>query len=470
MKKVIIVLCLGLSTLFMFSYSVEAKNSAKEDNSKQYVFALVGDVMCEEYGICSTQEIKIKRENIFDINLDKIGYVYNAYAKKAEGKIFVIVLEKDDKLVVEEYVVGESSPFLYKEFKNIYLGYGMYYELRDEYLLDSLNNNVYNYYDVSQWYGIDKEESALIFASSVPDDEPHDETIETYNYYELIEDSNYLTNDFPLMSTQIKNQTNNKGNNCSPTAGLEILLYYDNFYNSLTPVYGVINPLTNLYYNYDDFKSDYETTNNWIELKQVYLDLYDEMGTNDIFGWGTPHRNFLLGLEEYVEDKNFDITVDEIIGDSSDFMAMSNTSFDATDTWIDYRNAIDNGKPVVIQLGGLVSEYYVAIKSGDLTIIEDNYIIYRYGVPYMYYDTVEYQYTVWEGIGTMHTVVGYGYLEYELYAANSYNFNLIFLREDKFAVVAWGWTSTKYAYIASDSASVSQAYSVTIEPVTIPGC
>jgi hypothetical protein len=194
------------------------------------------------------------------------------------------------------------------------------------------------------------------------------------------------------------------------------------------------------------------------------------MGTNNIFGLGTTHGNFLQGLEEYVDEKGYKVTVNDIIGDSSDFMATSNTSFDSSNTWSSYRSAIDNGKPVVIQMGALFSEYYVAIKEGNITIIPDNYIIYRWGVPYMYYDTIEYEYTVWEGLGTMHTVVGYGYLEYELYAKDSYTSNLIFLREDKFAIVAWGWSSTKYAYIASDSNSVSQVYSIDISPVIIPGC
>jgi hypothetical protein len=470
MKKYAIFLLLGISTILMFSYNVEAKYDSQESNSNQIVSTIVADSICREYGICDSKDIKMKKEHIYDINLNKIGYVYDVYAKKLEVSMFVIILVKDNELKIEEYVVGQSSPYLHKELKNIYLGYGMYYELQEDLLLDSLNEKVYVYHDVSQWYGIDEEHGEIILASSIPSDEPHDEVTEVYNYYELIEDSNYIPNKFPMMSTLISYETNNGGNNCSPTAGLEILLYFDKYYSGLTPAYGYFDYTNNRFYTYDEFKSNFFGTTKWDKLTTLYVDLYDKMGTNNIFGLGTTHGNFLQGLEEYVDEKGYKVTVNDIIGDSSDFMATSNTSFDSSNTWSSYRSAIDNGKPVVIQMGALFSEYYVAIKEGNITIIPDNYIIYRWGVPYMYYDTIEYEYTVWEGLGTMHTVVGYGYLEYELYAKDSYTSNLIFLREDKFAIVAWGWSSTKYAYIASDSNSVSQVYSIDISPVIIPGC
>ncbi len=469
MKKVILIVCLTLLAMYTLSLNVEAKESNVNKKINTHVASLAQKVMCDQYDVCSVKDFKIKKEKLFDIELNEIGYVFDVSVKNNNEKMFVIVLENEYGYNIEEYVIDQESPFVHKKLRNIYLGYGMYYELDKDYLLDSLNNKAYNYFDILNWFGI-SDDGELILASSVPISEPHNETLETYNYYELVEETNYLNNNFPLFSTRISELTNNKGNNCSPIAGLELLLYYDFYYNDLTPVYNVIDFSTNDYYIYDDFYNDYYGLNNWNELVDLYLDMYDKMGTNDIFGLGTPHINFHLAITEYANSKGYEVTVNDIVGDSQVFVSTNNTSFDNENAWGNYKNAIDSGKPVVIQLGGLATEYYIAIEDDNLRITEDNLIIYRYGVPYLYYDTIEYQYTAWEGLGELHTVVGYGYVEYELYEANMYNSSLVFLREDKFAVVAWGWTSVKYAYIASNSSTVSQAYSISIEPFTVPGC
>ncbi len=57
----------------------------------------------------------------------------------------------------------------------------------------------------------------------------------------------------------------------------------------------------------------------------------------------------------------------------------------------------------------------------------------------------------------MHTVVGYGYVEYSYY-------NTGLVRRDKFAKVSNNAGS--FVYIQSSSNSVSQAYSFSIEPKT----
>jgi hypothetical protein len=477
MKRVFMLVILTFLIGFNIALSVSAKTStaANNENQRKYVLSNIRGVICDTYSDCDgiMRNLKLNSEKVYDIFLDKYGTVYEFSSDKYSVSGFVILRDEVDlknSYSIDEIILGGQSPYQYKEYKNIYFGVGQYYEVKGDILLDSINGVYYDYNLLLETIGLSDEEISIIFSGVTNlDDEPHNNTEETYIYYDMVQTEVTTSYGYPLMDTEIRDYaSSNAGSNCSPTAGLSLVLYYDRLYpnQGISNVYSVTSGSPEQFYNWDDYlNGNTASSGDLNDDIDVYDYLYDEMGTNGYLPWvswgGTPHSWFVSGLEDYFDYVYKDMHIDDLIGDSTEFVSNYNTSFKDAGKWDEYKGKIDSDIPVVIQLGGFNDMFYTILYNWDIDYNENSHT--RPG-PYgsvFQLDSVEYTYSTYSGVGYMHTVVGYGYLENELYDIDTWGWlDDDPFRVDKFAIVSLGWGYK--GYINYDSVAISQAYAITL--------
>lgn len=443
--------------LLMIVFSLTATNvSAKTSSSQQdFVKMFILDVLCKDEKICDMdlKDVKLSKEKIYDIYLLDIGYVYEFSMKHNSFEGFIVIdrnrIENEWEYSIKEINFDMPSPYNEKNSKNIYLGYGQYFEKDKDTLVNTISGNEYEYQDIMSYIDDNFE---LVFPSGggITTD-----IYDPYSFMSMDVTESLTSYEYPLMNTNMK--YTGQYNNCSPTAGVSIALYLDRIHANL--VEGV-NPTAVIdgvsrYKDYEYFEEIYYPPYS-IELsfvRALHDTFYNDMETNSYItmvpgytamntGVGTVPNKFYNVLDDYFESKGLTLHHVDIIESAESVWGYIGESMTGS-KWTLYKNQIDLGRPVVIQLGVDWSVDYTLIRYESYFNETSTSVNYHYW---------EYEFM------SAHTVVGYGYRTHEFYQPHPFYGYPILSRIDNFLVVANGWGGTSYINTADDD--IGMAYSI----------
>lgn len=464
MKKLLLVIFLIFSVM-MTNIIVEAKTSDDFDvNEIKYVISSIDEIIFDGNGtLTKINDFSLfGKEKVYDLFLCDYGYIYSFVTteENVNGYIIIRKVKIDGKWTPEvtEITLDESSPFIYKKNKNVYISYLEYFEYDGNNLIDTKSDNVYNYSDLITYF-ISKD---LMLPSFSSGSDP-EILYETYEYYSssVISDVSFDAG-YPILHTGYFDYDNN----CSPTAGLSIIMFWDRYYPDLIELFSPVTltlvgiPPYSYYYKYEYRLWSSFTDTEKTELRGIYNALYENMNTNNwyLFGLGpfggTFPPDFYDALESYFSDVNLTLHHTDILNGTNTWFGGSSEL--TSSQWNEYKNEIDAEHPVAIFLGTDTSAdyslYYFVQPDPVRDDIPDLYTIY--GTPYYYYlltETYEYY------SNTAHLVIGYGYKEVNYYKINIYG-NLYLDKTDKYFIVANGWGGT--SFIKNATSDISIAYSL----------
>ncbi len=448
----------------MTNIIVEAKSNVNSDlNEKKFVITAIDDIVFNSNKIVTKTNdfISFSKEKVYDLFLYNYGSIYSFVTKEnnISGYIIVRKIKIDNiwTLDVAEITTGVSSPFSEVSEKNIYVSYLGYFEYDGINLKDATTGVEYNYKDIINYFT--DNNFALSSGSFYYTDYE-----EEYEYYSKTDVSDVSFEDgYPLMSTLIGGSS--YPNNCNPTAGLSIIMYWDRMYSDLIPSFNPIKtmlvgiPPYSYYYDYVYKTWSTLTIAEKNLLETYHNDLYTDMNTNNwyLYGLGpydgTFPPDFYDAMESFFADNNYTLQHTNIVNGTNSWFG-SGTELSSSQ-WSTYKDEIDNEHPVVISLGVDPSTNY-SLYNGVLTLdydgIPDLYTIY--GTPFYYYLLTE-EFTLYSNAA--HMVIGYGYKEIDYYKINIYG-NLYLDKTDKYFTVANGWGGT--SYIKNVTSDISIAYSL----------
>jgi hypothetical protein len=461
MKKIFLVFILVYSVSF-FGVFVSAQS---EENSSERIFVktVLENIISQEYQekIVKSNEISIKKEVIYDMNLNKYGSIYD-FNYNGDLMFGYIIISKKKTNNRWEYYIHEvtfdtESPYFDSSSKNIYLSYGNYLEYKNSILVDSFSRLEYDYQEMLDFLNLNN----IPFPSGGAEQVQEPETF-TYCYYTT--EAATTNFGFPLLNTGSYLQYN-QSNNCAPTAGTEITLFFDawesNLVDDVDPLYFSGNG-----YRFKDY--DYFVDNPLSPDKVLISDLerfyYDDMETNswgaDLAliltgpvpsvtyvntGIGTLPTKFYDSLYSYFNSKGLILHAVPIIETENSNFGYVGESMGDSNNWTVYKQQIDYNRPVVIQLGLDWSFDYTLLHLSNISLDNESGIgSYRYS-----------EYPPFSA----HVVVGYGYKNFSYYQCSNGNYPWI-IREDEFMIVADGWG--KKAYINIEDNDIGVAYGLYI--------
>lgn len=296
-------------TLCSNSINVSAEESSSHN---QFVEDYINNIVCQENDDCEIK-LKLKKEVLYDIYLEKFGYIYEFNDEADINGYLILKKVRNDN--VWEYSVAEigfdtNSPYNIKSSKNIYLGYGMYFEYKNDVITDVISNEEHNYDEILLSIADNFE---LLYPSGGT---AYYEDPMTYNFTYMTKSETTTDYGYPLMSTSMK--YSNHYNNCSPTAGVSIALFWDKYYPNLVPnVYPTKSTSSgDQYKKYSDYidayppyvmeKSNIRNLHNtfYNDMQtNTYVPLYTTFGTLNT-GIGTVPSKFYNVLEDYFDDAN----------------------------------------------------------------------------------------------------------------------------------------------------------------------
>ncbi|MGD9910348.1 MAG: hypothetical protein AB7U79_07100 [Candidatus Izemoplasmatales bacterium] len=469
MKKflVLVVLCVLASGNILF---VEAKHHDEYHVSeKAFVYSEIDSIVFDGNGTVKRDSdfTYVKKEKVYDIFLNSYGNVYSfGISENIFGFIIVRKVKVEGEWIheVAEVSLGVDSPFKTINAKNIYLSYSLYFEYDGLNLIDCSSNQIYSYDYVLKYYS----NQDLVLSSGGSTSTPG---TEEYPYYLKTVISNVeFENGYPMMSTSDVKSSTTQTNNCNPTAGVSVIMFWDKLRTDLIPSFV---PYRTVMVGIPPYSYHYEYPyKNWSDLsaseivilRDLHTDLYDSMNTNNWYLLngslgpfeGTYPPDFYDAMEDYFSDSNYTLQHEDIIGGTNTSLGIG-VELDTTE-WNMYKDEIDDEHPVIISLG--------VDTSADFTFYNGNYTDITDGVPDLYtiYGTPYYYHLLTEEFveysNSAHMVVGYGYKEVKYYKIDLYG-NLYHDKTDQYFIVANGWGGT--SYIKNATSDISIAYSLYVQ-------
>jgi hypothetical protein len=455
MKKIFTISLLILSAFVLNTVSVSAESSDNSSAQQHYVKKFIIEVFCQDEGICSIDEndVSISKEKVYDIFLNDIGYVYDFSVNTFDRQGFIIIdrskVDDDWEYVIKELNFEVSSPYVNKNQKNIYLGFGQYFEKDKDVIFDLMTKQEHDYQTILNYIS-ENFEITYPTGGGVTT-----QIFDPYSFLDMTKSETFTPYKYPLMDTDMK--YTGQYNNCSPTAGVSLVLYWDRTYTNL--LYGV-NPTAiiggeHIYKDYEYYEDIYYPpySTELSTIRSLHNTFYNDMQTNSyIFmvvgynvintGVGTVPSKFYNELEDYFDNKGLTLHHVDIIESADNAWGYIGESMTGS-KWTSYKNQIDLGRPVVIQLGVDWSVDYTLIRYESYFNESSS--------------SVNYHYWEYESMSA-HTVVGYGYRTHTFYQMHPYYGYDYVSRIDNFMVVANGWGGTSYVNASDDD--IGMAYSV----------
>ncbi|QWB99765.1 hypothetical protein KHQ88_06305 [Mycoplasmatota bacterium] len=462
MKKI----ALLVFTVFLISMSSMTVSANTSDNSSENSFAktVLKNIIAQEYDIdhMDKSDLSLRKEVIYNFNIEKYGSIYEFEYKDNFLYGYMILSKKkiDSKW---EYHINEISfesktPYFDLSAKNVYLSYGNYLEYKNGVLVDSYSRLEYNYQEMVDYVDFIDIEFPSGGVEQVQ--EP-----ETFNYCYYTSDEVTTNFGFPLLHTGSYLQFN-QSNNCAPTAGTEITLFFDAWEPSL------VEDVDPLFYNgsIQNFKGyDYFYVNPYSTEKPLIANLerfyYDDMETNswgaDLSliltgpvpsityvntGIGTLPTKFYDSLYNYFYSKGLILHSVPIIESENSNFGYVGESMSDSDNWTVYKQQIDYNRPVVMQLGLDWSFDYTLLHLSNISLDNESGI-------------GSYKYSEYPPFSA-HVVVGYGYKTFSYYQCSNGNYPWI-IREDEFMIVANGWGKKSYINIEDNDIGVAYGLYIT---------
>ena len=262
MKKICcFIVCLILSQVLFLNSAYAETNEPETENPDSVMADTLKD-------FTDSEDYEFNKRDLYDITLNKIGYVYEFTADNENG--FGIVVKEGDKYAVNEFYLDADNPYDEDEI-SVYAGYNKF-----------LNYAEGDFYDC---FTGEKVLSNKFYCGSV-----NLTKSESYNiYFDRKTDSEYsLTNGIPCYtsSTNI--------NVCANVSGANVIGYYDYYYPEMIPDFAA-------YQNGKYIDQDYNQP-----IWDLIDNLYYLMKT-DVYQ-GTSVDWFKTGLTSYVNSKGRSVT------------------------------------------------------------------------------------------------------------------------------------------------------------------
>ncbi|GEM_PF-3546028 len=443
MKKLYIT-TLMIAGLFMVTATTQ-NVSSETSMSQAIVSSMLADVLCEDGASCEDilEDMAFEEETVYDLELNRLGSVIDFAVEDTFG--YAIVSNGDtgrnQPLSIEELTLDRESPYENEHMKNMYLSYGRYYEYENGTVYHS-NGTV----DYAYLYESFKDNATLAGGTV---SETYTSTIDADH---VVSTETTTAFGFPILDANLISFPS-EINNCGPTAGVSLALFFAHYHEELLEDYDNI-PSVVENNQYRDYKEhDFSRRHERDDLRELHGEIGDHMhySGDEIY-----HANFGIGLKDYFEAYDLDLEFDNIRSYAG--MPIRPPSTDALyDYWDDYKAAINQNRPVVMHLGlAWYADDYSMIKDVEEDISQRS-------------DTIEFTYSMFDkGENIEHTVVGYGYTTYNYYIDTggyfpepmdepSYlthqsgpHYDLMYVGSDDFAIVSNGWGATSYINILDD--------------------
>lgn len=269
----IITLCIMiLISIYLFALNIPLVYAMELDGDEyDEVFLENIQVLAKDY-YGTDISISAEKELLYDLQLNKFGYIYDFTINAEKG--FAIVINTIGKFEISEAFFNAKNPYANNgESTRIYVGnmiylyyndYNFYFATNDIKVNNGDLNNIANIALYSGYDDLSSETQPIYFTSK------------TESAYQLAKKHPYIT-DSPSFS-----------NECSVIAGANIIQYWDRYKTNLIPNYAPGKSLS----SYFLYSGESDTTDKLIQ------DLYYDMGTNTN-GYGTTINQFLNGLVKY---------------------------------------------------------------------------------------------------------------------------------------------------------------------------
>lgn len=292
MKKGLRFVCLlaVIAVVSLASTFVSYAETNIEEECDVVFFETLNEMVANE-GIV-TQNNTVRKEPVYDIDLNQLGYIYYMYFEETSGYAFVI--NTSGKFEVAELYFDAEDPYAGYDGDKVYVNLMLYAVWDGENLIETQ-------------YGLilDRADETLEQNALYADDYDMSLGDETVYYTNRIENEYALSKRYPeYIPMEITN-------GCTPAAGGNIIGYYTRFFPELMPGFtpGITVPNTDLYF-YDTMPKES------IELIKT---LYNYMGTNTE-GAGTSIDGFKSGMKKFCNEKNRNISFTSCMkGSSFDF-------------------------------------------------------------------------------------------------------------------------------------------------------
>lgn len=305
MKKITFILVLAIIICFV-SLSIGG-----------IAFAAVSEAECDEVFIATIEEL-LTAENsgdtifsatktiLYDLNLEPFGYMYSFLANGENG--FAIIINSNDIYECVEIYFDSANPYANAETDQfcIYVNTMTYWIYADEVYLDALTGA-----EIPEIVIESSRSKAYLSSGSafvvVPE----------YIYYSYKTDTKY-----PLVNRHPFNSASTTTSSCVPTAGANIVQFYDRYCVNLIPNY--VPGIT--------YGSVYRYKMPSTETDEVIIQLASDMGVTDE---GATIQMFVDGMTKYCNDRSYNITFTT---------CMSNNQF----SYANAKSQMQSGKPIAL--------------------------------------------------------------------------------------------------------------------------
>ncbi len=271
---IIVAIIVALTSIYLFLTNIPVAYAMELDGNEydQVFLKNIDGLAKDNYG--TDIDLVAEKELLYDLNLNKLGYIYDFTVNNEHG--YAIVINYTGEFEMAEVFFDAVNP----------------YAISGQAIRVYVTNMTYLYYDNQNYYLAKND--MLIDSESLKelkemalyggyDDFTYDN--ETISFTSKSEDAKDLAKRHPYLSDSIK-----LSNGCAAITGANLIQYWDRYCPELIPNYTPGSELMS-YYLYKG-----EST----ETDKVMVDLYNDMGTNTEAS-GTSISQFKSGFEKYIK-------------------------------------------------------------------------------------------------------------------------------------------------------------------------
>ncbi len=320
---IIVAIIVALTSIYLFLTNIPVAYAMELDGNEydQVFLKNIDGLAKDNYG--TDIDLVAEKELLYDLNLNKLGYIYDFTVNNEHGYAIVINYTGEFEMAevffdaVNPYtIIGQAIRVYVTNMTYLYYDNQNYYLAKNDMLIDSESLK-------------ELKEMALY---GIYDDFTYEN--ETISFTSKSEDAKDLAKRNPCLT-----DLDSFSNECVAVAGANLIQYWDRFCPNLIPNYTPGNELMGHYI----YRGESAETNKLIS------DLYYDMGTNSNLA-GTSIAQFKSGFEKYIKrNGSYILTYSYCISSGK----------------LDYNLAkryIDSGEPIVLFLSGF---NIVTLTNGD---------------------------------------------------------------------------------------------------------
>lgn len=311
-KSIMFIISMLIMIFFILSFNaiVVAEEIEDYNDYDEVLLEFLNKVIGENINI-EEVEIQAEKDFVYDINLNKLGLIYDIRIKETDG--YAIVINVSGEPEVAEMFFDAKSPYGEADCLKVYVSQFVYLEFKDG-----------NYFHADSEEVLSESQiNAIQEMAYCSVDYTITYTNETITYTSKTGNAKDIVFRHPACVP-----VNGYSNECAPVAGANIVQFFDRYKTNLIANYTPGSSLGQSYL-YKEFGT---------ELESVVGQLYSDMGTNSI-NQGTTINQFRSGLSAYCARNGYSITF-------TSCMSNDNLNYNLLKENINY------GLPIVLFLDG----------------------------------------------------------------------------------------------------------------------